>query len=106
MSPRVFMEKNTRRRRVNKPDVIRKGWGKRNQFGGIEWLKLFSAHASNYEEWAQSQICMRAGCNDYRADNVRDGSHVMLRSFHLKRDDDTRAQDVRKLKSCLSAEPA
>ena len=100
------MEKNTRWRRVNRPDIVRNGRGKRNQFGGSEWLKLCASHASRYGEWIQSQTCIREGCNDNKADVTRTGSQAQLHSFHLGRDDATKGQGVHQLKSRVSSVPS
>ena len=90
MATCVCEEKNTRWCSVYGRDVVEKRRGKRNQFYGSTWLKLCAQHASEYEEWAQSQTRARAGCNDYRADEQREGVQNRFRCFHSDRETESK----------------
>lgn len=84
---------NTKWRRVQFADARRRERGKSNQFDGSEWLKLRADHANQYEEWTQSQTCIKMGRTDLKAEAWQNEHQVQLRPFHLERHDDVRREE-------------
>ena len=92
VSSHACPERNTRWVRLHLNDVCREGRGVENQFDGSERPKLRSGHASQYEDWVQSQTCTRAGCCDQRPSVCRNDEQEWMRPFHLEIDDATQEQ--------------